>query len=85
MRDINFELRRGELTIVVGAVGAGKTALISALLGEMSARDGASVTIDATVSYVAQTAWVQSMSLRDNVLFGKRYDEEKYHQALEAA
>jgi ABC-type multidrug transport system fused ATPase/permease subunit len=85
LRDINFELRRGELTIVVGAVGAGKTALISALLGEMSARDGASVTIDATVSYVAQTAWVQSMSLRDNVLFGKRYDEEKYHQALEAA
>jgi len=85
LRDINFELKRGELTIVVGAVGAGKTALISALLGEMSAREGASVTIDATVSYVAQTAWVQSMSLRDNVLFGKKYDEDKYHQALEAA
>ena len=85
LRDINLELRRGELTVVVGAVGAGKTALISALLGEMSANEGTEVIIDATVSYVAQTAWVQSMSLRENVLFGKAYDENKYHQALEAA
>jgi len=85
LRDVNLELKRGELTIVVGSVGSGKTALISALLGEMHAAEGAEVEIDATVSYVAQTAWVQSMSLRNNVLFGRAYDENKYHQALEAA
>jgi len=85
LQDIDLELKRGELTIVVGPVGSGKTALISALLGEMVAADGADVSVDATVSYVAQTAWVQSMSLRENVLFGKVYDENDYHQALEAA
>ena len=85
LQDIDLELKRGELTIVVGPVGSGKTALISALLGEMVAADGTDVNIDATVSYVAQTAWVQSMSLRENVLFGKAYDENNYHQALEAA
>ena len=85
LRDVRLELKRGELTIVVGSVGSGKTALISALLGEMVATEDSKVEINATVSYVAQTAWVQSMSLRENVLFGKRYDEDKYHQALEAA
>lgn len=85
LRDIDLELKRGELTVVVGAVGAGKTALISAILGEMYATEETKVSINATVSYVAQTAWVQSMSLRNNVLFGKEYDENKYHQALEAA
>jgi len=85
LRDVRLELKRRELTIVVGSVGSGKTALISALLGEMIATEDSKVEINATVSYVAQTAWVQSMSLRENVLFGKRYDEDKYHQALEAA
>jgi len=85
LQDVQLELKRGELTVVVGSVGSGKTALISALLGEMIATEDSKVQINATVSYVAQTAWVQSMSLRENVLFGKRYDEDKYHQALEAA
>ena len=85
LQGIDLELRRGELTIVVGAVGAGKTALISALLGELVAAEGVELNVDATVSYVAQTAWVQSMSLRENVIFGRPFDEDSYHQALEAA
>ena len=64
--------------------GGGKSALISALLGEMHgcdapdgtpARLGAPV-IAGTTSYVAQVAWVQSLSLKDNVLFGRALDED---------
>ena len=40
LKDINLELRRGQLTVVVGPVGSGKSALISALLGDMHQCDG---------------------------------------------
>lgn len=93
LRDIDLTLRKGELTVVVGPVGSGKSALISALLGEMhgcDAPDGTPARLGApliagTTSYVAQVAWVQSLSLKDNVLFGRALDEEAYARALECA
>ena len=45
-------------------VGSGKSSLIAAILGEMEVAKsesggGAAVTIDGSVAYVAQQAWVQ--------------------------
>ena len=37
---MNFEVKAGELVAVVGQVGAGKSSLIQALLGEMEKTDG---------------------------------------------
>ena len=37
---LNFRIARGQLVAVVGQVGAGKSSLISALLGEMDKVDG---------------------------------------------
>jgi ABC-type multidrug transport system fused ATPase/permease subunit len=93
LKNIDLTLKKGELTVVVGPVGSGKSALISALLGEMhgcDAPDGkpaaaSAPAITGTTSYVAQVAWVQSLSLRDNVLFGKKMDEARYARALECA
>ena len=36
------------------------------------------------LAYVPQEAWIQNMTLRDNILFGKRYQERKYKKVLEA-
>jgi len=77
----------------VGPVGSGKSALISALLGEMHqcpGPAGAPAThgapdIRGTVAYVAQVAWVQSLSLKDNVLFGRAMDPVRYAAALDDA
>ncbi|KAH7620070.1 putative ABC transporter C family member 10 [Nannochloris sp. 'desiccata'] len=35
LHDINFEIQAGQLVIVVGSVGSGKSSLLAALLGEM--------------------------------------------------
>ena len=40
--------------------------------------------LQGTVAYVAQQAWIQNLSLRDNVLFGAPYDEERYRTVIEA-
>jgi len=36
------------------------------------------------VAYVAQQAWIQNMSLRDNILFGAAFDERRYRAVIEA-
>ncbi|KAK6173040.1 hypothetical protein SNE40_016576 [Patella caerulea] len=70
LKSINMEIKEGELIAVVGPVGAGKSSLLSALLGEMDKLKGA-VNIKGTVAYVPQQAWIQNLSLKDNILFGQ--------------
>ena len=40
--------------------------------------------LQGSVAYVAQQAWIQNATLRDNITFGKEFDEKKYDQVLEA-
>lgn len=37
------------------------------------------------VAYVPQTAWIYNATVRDNILFGEPYDEERYKQAIECS
>ena len=68
---------------VVGKIGAGKSSFLSALLGEMSKVSG-SVAVGGKVSYVGQQAWIQNMTLQDNILFGKDMKREEYDTVVEA-
>lgn len=36
------------------------------------------------MAYVPQQAWIQNATLRDNILFGQPYNEQKYCCVLEA-
>lgn len=37
-----------------------------------------SIAVSGTFAYVAQQAWILNATLRDNILFGKEYDEERF-------
>ena len=80
--DINVAFPLG-LTIIRGKVSAGKTALLLAMLGELDLLSGTVNRLDETVGYCAQTPWLQSMSIKDNILFHYPYDEARYRQVLE--
>jgi ABC-type uncharacterized transport system fused permease/ATPase subunit len=74
---------RGKLNMITGSTGSGKTSLLLALLGEMHyvpIGPGSWVNIprDGGIAYCAQESWVQSLTIRDNILFGKAYDETRY-------
>ncbi|XP_010893754.2 canalicular multispecific organic anion transporter 2 isoform X1 [Esox lucius] len=83
LHNINLMVPQGSLLAVVGHVGCGKSSLISALLGEMEKQEG-DISIRGSVAYVPQQAWIQNAILRDNILFGKAYNEPKYRSCLEA-
>ena len=83
LHGIQLKIRRGALTAVVGRVGEGKSSLVGALLGEMHKYSG-SVRAYGSVAYVAQSAWILNDTVRNNILFGKEYDRERYLQTIKA-
>ncbi|KAG6837247.1 hypothetical protein H0H93_012642 [Arthromyces matolae] len=82
--NINMRVPRGTLVAVVGRVGSGKSSLLQGLIGEMR-HIGGSFSFGGKVAYCPQTAWIQNASLRDNILFGKPYEEERYWRVIEEA
>ncbi|XP_054442451.1 ATP-binding cassette sub-family C member 4 isoform X2 [Pteronotus mesoamericanus] len=83
LQDLSFTVRPGELLAVVGPVGAGKSSLLSAVLGELSPSQGL-VTVHGRIAYVSQQPWVFSGTVRSNILFGKKYEKERYEQVIKA-
>uniref|UniRef100_A0A3B3QF07 ATP-binding cassette sub-family C member 5 n=1 Tax=Paramormyrops kingsleyae TaxID=1676925 RepID=A0A3B3QF07_9TELE len=80
---IDLRIKKGELVGICGSVGSGKSSLLSALLGQMKLLGG-SVAVGGGLAYVAQQAWILNDSLRENILFGKEYEEERYRAVLES-
>ncbi|APA15865.1 hypothetical protein sscle_15g106350 [Sclerotinia sclerotiorum 1980 UF-70] len=72
------------LSLIYGEVASGKTALLQALLGELDHLSGGYKPVNEVVGYCAQTPWLQSMSIRDNILFSAPYQESRYKQVLDA-
>ncbi|XP_051002569.1 ATP-binding cassette sub-family C member 2 [Acomys russatus] len=83
IRDVNLDIKPGQLVAVVGTVGSGKSSLISAMLGEMENVHG-HITIKGTIAYVPQQSWIQNGTIKDNILFGSEFNEKRYQQVLEA-
>uniref|UniRef100_A0A8C0VLC3 ABC-type glutathione-S-conjugate transporter n=1 Tax=Cyanistes caeruleus TaxID=156563 RepID=A0A8C0VLC3_CYACU len=81
LRSIDLSVPQGSLLAVVGQVGAGKSSLLAAVLGELEATDGC---VTDTAAYVPQQAWVLNASVEDNILFGKEMDETWFSRVTEA-
>ena len=40
--------------------------------------------LNGNVCYVEQQAWIQNMTIRDNILFGKEFNEKEYCETITA-
>lgn len=78
-----MRIPKGNLAAVVGIVGAGKSSLLSAFLGEMEKQNGRVNTVG-SIAYVSQQAWIQNATLQDNILFGKLLDTKLYNKIIDA-
>jgi ABC-type multidrug transport system fused ATPase/permease subunit len=74
---------KGYKVAVCGSVGSGKSSLLCSILGEIPMISGAGVKVHGTKAYVPQSAWIQTGTVRDNVLFGKDMSKEIYEDVLE--
>lgn len=83
LQHITFSARKGELSCVVGRVGTGKSSLLESILGNLWKIHG-EVIVRGRIAYVAQSPWVMNASVKDNIVFGHRWDPHFYNQTVEA-
>ncbi|XP_043700123.1 ABC transporter C family member 3-like [Telopea speciosissima] len=83
LKDLNFRVYHGMRVAVCGSVGSGKSSLLSCILGELPKVSG-HIKLNGTKAYVAQSPWIQSGKIVDNILFGKGMNKERYEMILEA-
>nr|KYP74821.1 ABC transporter C family member 10 [Cajanus cajan] len=81
LRNINLEVRPGQKMAICGEVGSGKSTLLAAILREVPNTRG-TIQVSGKFAYVSQTAWIQTGTIRENILFGAAMDAEKYRQTL---
>ncbi|KAG0378549.1 hypothetical protein BGX24_003529 [Mortierella sp. AD032] len=84
LSNINLDIAAGSLTAVVGRIGQGKTSLLSAIMGEMYRKQG-TVKVYGDVAYVPQQAWICNATVKDNILFGKIFDQDLYDRIVTAS
>ncbi|KAL3687429.1 hypothetical protein R1sor_013738 [Riccia sorocarpa] len=81
LKDINVQVVKGQKVAICGMVGAGKSSLLSCLLGEIPKVSG-TVTVEGTTAYVAQSSWIQSGKVEENIRFGTPMDRKRYEEAI---
>ncbi|KAK4245344.1 P-loop containing nucleoside triphosphate hydrolase protein [Corynascus novoguineensis] len=103
LRNINVTFPKGELSVISGKTGTGKSLMLAAILGEVDVLAGALYVprapplserhddkankgnwiIPNAIAYVAQIPWIENASIRDNIVFGLPFDEERYKKTID--
>lgn len=103
LRNVTLRFPHGELSIISGQTGAGKSLMLAAILGDVDILAG-SVRIPKeldlnrfnfqhpmtghwiipnSIAFVAQTAWLENKTIKENIHFGLPYHEERYRKTID--
>ncbi|XP_030575794.1 ATP-binding cassette sub-family C member 9 isoform X1 [Archocentrus centrarchus] len=87
LSDINIRIPTGQLTMIVGQVGCGKSSLLLAMLGEMQAIEGGVYWSNKnrnSVAYAAQKSWLLNATVEENITFGSPFSKQRYKAVIDA-
>lgn len=88
LSSINLEFPVGELSIITGNTGSGKSLLLAAIVGEAKLVAGhisaPSAVDEHPVAYISQTPWLQNRTIKENILFGSAFEKARYEKVLVA-
>ena len=82
LKNVSLRVPRGQLVMVVGTVGSGKSSLLAGLLGELVCSHGG-CTVAGSRAFTAQEPWIQNATVRQNIVAGAPFEEEKYRRVIE--
>jgi len=103
LRNVDVTFPEGELSVISGKTGTGKSLMLSAILGEVDVLGGnlyaprapplqdrhdskanrSNWIIPGAIAYVAQIPWIENASIRDNIVFGLPFDEDRYTKTID--
>ncbi|XP_074050394.1 ATP-binding cassette sub-family C member 9 isoform X3 [Macrotis lagotis] len=99
LSNIDIRIPTGQLTMIVGQVGCGKSSLLLAILGEMQTLEGkvhwsnvneSEPSFEAirrnrySVAYAAQKPWLLNATVEENITFGSPFNKQRYKAVTDA-
>ncbi|KAH6647202.1 P-loop containing nucleoside triphosphate hydrolase protein [Truncatella angustata] len=84
LREIEFQISTGSISMIVGRVGCGKSSLLKGILGELHMTSGTVHLATSSISYCDQTPWLRNISIRDNITGPLRFEKDWYAQVVSA-
>ena len=86
LKEINLEIKKGEIIGIIGEVGSGKSSLLQAILNcliLLNPNECDGIHINGDIGYVSQIPWIQNDTIKNNILFFNEYNKEKYEEILD--
>ncbi|EQB79133.1 ATP-binding cassette transporter sub-family C member 8-like protein [Camelus ferus] len=98
LSNITIRIPQGQLTMIVGQVGCGKSSLLLATLGEMQKISGAvfwnsperetaadmDIRKRGPVAYASQKPWLLNATVEENIIFEGPFNKQRYKMVIEA-
>lgn len=82
LEGLDFRVKKGSLTMVIGPVSSGKSTLLNAILGETPVCEGLSRSSMSTTAYCSQSPWLVNNTVEYNVTQGSEMDRNWYNSVL---
>ena len=89
LNNINLQIKKGELIFIIGGLGSGKSSLMHALNNDLITvahsdqnNNHYPININGNVAYVDQNPWLQAMTVKDNICFLSKYEENKMKKVI---
>ncbi|RAH71082.1 P-loop containing nucleoside triphosphate hydrolase protein [Aspergillus aculeatinus CBS 121060] len=84
LAEINFTIKGGTVTMLIGPVGSGKSTLLKAALGELPCGRGTITRAWRDAGYCSQNPWLQNTTIRNNICGYSEMDVKWYKEVLRA-
>ena len=81
LRGIDFQAKPGEITMIVGPIGGGKSSILKSVYGNLHEESG-KILKNGSVAYMPQKSILVNATVKNNILFGRKEDEKRYQQAV---
>ena len=84
LKNINFEIYKGEFICIIGDVGSGKSTLIHSILNNLiPLNKNNKIIINGSISYTSQIPWLSNSTIKNNILFYNSFNNEKYNKIID--
>jgi ATP-binding cassette subfamily C (CFTR/MRP) protein 4 len=81
LEKINLKIDNG-LNVVTGSVASGKSFLLHVIMQEYQPVAG-NLNVNGRISFASQQPWLSPSTIKQNIMFGANYDEERYRSVLQ--
>ena len=81
IKSISFRIGKGQCFGICGSVGAGKSSLLQTILGDLVVSSG-EINLRGKLRYASQDPWIFDGTIRQNIIFGRKFDQCRYDDAI---